>query len=503
MQALAIILAVLLLLSLITFVYYLMKGGNLIIGLTIISVAWFLFGTIWSVTDLVHAWDPAVHGGVSGPGFFDVWANIVGNLNTVFSDGPIGYGTTTAIIIFASWFGRVVVDTGIAKALIRKVVELSGSRQLVTVCLVSVVSALIFTSIFGPGSVMAIGAIILPILLSIGVSKKIAVGSFMFSVAAGMYVNTGYSSQFSGNGLFSPIWDLEGFISDFTIWTWLSFLIHVAIMLGYILFNFHFAKDKVKAWAMTSAEASDDYEVDENGESPEKPVSNWTFIVPFIPIIFGLVITIPNLFLPENDTTNNIYHRFVEFAPIFLFIVGIFFGLLLTGNLKSYKKAVAMTQKTLFNGFSDVALLIGMLLMMNCFSTAANKLAAPIFQQALNGGLDWINDYPWIILIIFIALAPGALFRGPFMVWGSGIAVASVLGPIIAHNPAGLTPLLLVLFYVQPVAITAQCCPTQSWGMWALSYSKLEPNVYIKTNIVWGWVTCGIVMTLGYLLLML
>lgn len=323
---------------------------------------------------------------------------------------------------------------------------------------------------------MAIGAIILPILLSIGVSKKIAVGSFLISVAAGMYVNSGYSTQFSGHALFKALWGVEGFENNFLVFTWVAFAVHVVIMIGYILFNYWIAKGKVKAWAM-----EDDEE--------QKELSNWTFIVPFVPIVFALIIALINMFTDLNLTA---------FAPIFLFVISIFLGLLLTGNLKSYKKAVEMTQKTLFNGISDVALLIGMLLVMNMFSTAASNLAAPIFNTALNGALNWVNDQALLVTIVFAILAPAALFRGPFMIWGSGIALASVLSAVIPAT----SPLLLVLFYVQPVAITAESCPTQSWGMWALSYAKYEPNTYIKTNLPWGWAICIINMLLAFAILM-
>ncbi len=465
-----IIASILLLLALVAFVYYCMKGGNLIIGLIITTTVWVLIGIVYVL------WNAGQAGEINGGK--EVWNLIVGTLNKVYSDGPINYGQTTTIIIFASWFGRVIVDTGIAKALIRKVVELSGNKQLITVLAVSIVSALIFTSVFGPGSVMAIGAIILPILLSIGVSKKIAVGSFLFSVAAGMYVNSGYYTQFSGHDLFKTLWTAnpDNFTNNFLLFSWLAFLVHVVIMVGFILFNYWMAKGKVKAWAM-----------EDDGE--EQHVSNWSFIVPFIPIVFALIIALINLFSDLNLTT---------FAPIFLFVVAIFFGLLLTGNLKTYKKALETTQKTLFNGISDVALLIGMLLVMNMFSTAASNLAAPIFQTALGGALDWVNDKAWIVVLAAIILAPLALFRGPFMIWGSGIALASVLSAVIPAT----SPLLLVLFYVQPVAITADSCPTQSWGMWALSYAKYEPNVYIKTDLPWGWLCCAINILLAFLILM-
>lgn len=469
----SIIASILLLLALIAFVYYCMKGGNLIIGLIITTCFWTLIGIVYALINgsiTIGGNELTLNSGK------DAWNMIIGILNNVFSDGPIGYGTTTTIIIFASWYGRVIVDTGIAKALIRKVVELSGNKQLITVLFVSIVSALIFTSVFGPGSVMAIGAIILPILLSIGVSKKIAVGSFLISVAAGMYVNSGYSTQFSGHALFSALWGVEGFENNFLVFTWVAFAIHVVIMIGYILFNYWIAKGKVKAWAM-----EDDEE--------QKELSNWTFIVPFVPIVFALIIALINMFTDLNLTA---------FAPIFLFVISIFLGLLLTGNLKSYKKAVEMTQKTLFNGISDVALLIGMLLVMNMFSTAASNLAAPIFNTALNGALNWVNDQALLVTIVFAILAPAALFRGPFMIWGSGIALASVLSAVIPAT----SPLLLVLFYVQPVAITAESCPTQSWGMWALSYAKYEPNTYIKTNLPWGWAICIINMLLAFAILM-
>src|SRR5699024_2434885 len=124
------------------------------------------------------------------------WNVIVDNLTAVYHDGPVDYGQTTAIIIFASWFGRVLVDTGIASALIKRVVELAGDKQLVMVLIVSIVTAGLFMSIFGPGSVMALGTIILPIFFSLGVNKKLAVGAFLMAVASGMYVNGGYVSQF-------------------------------------------------------------------------------------------------------------------------------------------------------------------------------------------------------------------------------------------------------------------------------------------------------------------
>ena len=114
----------------------------------------------------------------------------------VFQKSVENYGATIAIIVFGAWFGRVLVDTGIAGYIIKKTVELAGDKPLMTAILLNVVCALIFCSAFGVGSVMAIGMIVLPIMFSLGIDKKTALGAYMLAVASGMYLNIAYVSQF-------------------------------------------------------------------------------------------------------------------------------------------------------------------------------------------------------------------------------------------------------------------------------------------------------------------
>ena len=81
------------------------------------------------------------------------------------------------------------METGIASTLIRKTVELGGDKPFVTVSLLNIVTALIFTAMTGAGPVIAIGVIVLPILMSLGIPKSVALFSFMGSVAAGIFLN--------------------------------------------------------------------------------------------------------------------------------------------------------------------------------------------------------------------------------------------------------------------------------------------------------------------------
>ena len=66
------------------------------------------------------------------------------------------------------------------------------------------------------------------------------------------------------------------------MFAWIAFAIHVVIMLGFIVFNLYFSKDKIKAWAMTDDAAE------------EADVKGIAFLVPFIPILLSLLVVLIN-----------------------------------------------------------------------------------------------------------------------------------------------------------------------------------------------------------------
>lgn len=395
-----IIAGILLLITFIGLIVYCFKGGNLLIGFIVTALLWCIIGR--------------------------VPVQIV--VTDVFEKSVENYGATIAIIVFGAWFGRVLVDTGIAGFIIKKTVELAGDKPLMTAILLNVVCALIFCSAFGVGSVMAIGMIVLPIMFSLGIDKKTAIGAYMLAVASGMYMNIAYVSQFFA--VFPNIKYDDNYIHFAVVAT----IISVVIMIIFIVFNV-MKQGKSRAFAAVAAP-----------ESKELPF--YCVIVPFVPIIMV---------------------SFFKWQPVPSFLLGIFLGLLFTRNMTSYTKAVEKVQKTLYDGVADSGLLIGMLYGVNIFQAAA-KQVAPILQNLLGGV---IPQSPVVLLIVFCVIAPLALFRGPLMIWGSGIALASILQAMGIFTE----PYLFMLFLVPPVAIVASSCPTQSWTMWALSYAKLEPKI--------------------------
>ncbi|MGO2926261.1 MAG: gluconate:proton symporter, partial [Leuconostoc citreum] len=81
-----IIISILLLLTFIGFIYFIIKGGNLVIG-------FFVMAILWSVIGLIP--------------FNQVIQNVI-------AKPALNYGPTIIYIVFGSWFGRVLVDSGIA-----------------------------------------------------------------------------------------------------------------------------------------------------------------------------------------------------------------------------------------------------------------------------------------------------------------------------------------------------------------------------------------------------
>lgn len=412
---------ILLVLTFFAMILYCMKGGNLIVGFIVTAVVWCLIGMI--PMDVV--------------------------INDVFQKSVDTYGKTIAIIVFGAWFGRVLVDTGIAGYIIKKTVELAGDKPLITTILLCVVCAVIFTSVFGVGSVMAIGMIVLPIMFSLGIDKKTALGSYMLAVSGGMYMNIAYVNQFFV--VFKNVKYDDNYISFALVATG----VHIAIMIAFILFYYFrdHRGNRARAWTPGASAVKD-----------IKPLSWYCVTVPFLPIIMV------SLF---------------KWQPVPAFLLGIVVGLLFTRNLGSYSVAVEKLQKTLYDGVADSGLLIGMLYSVNIFQGAAKQVAP--YLQGLLGGV--IPTSPTAIMIGFCVLAPLALFRGPLMIWGSGIALATILQSMGTFNEM----FLFALFLIPPVAIVASSCPTQSWGMWGLSYAKVEPKLYIKTNLPFAWLSLIII----------
>ena len=110
-------------------------------------------------------------------------------LAKVVDGGGTAYASSIIIIVFGAWFGQTLVKTGIAENIIRGAIELAGDRPVVVAMIVSVVTGLLFTSVYGVGAAIAIGVIALPIMMSMGIPPMVAAPAFTMAIGAGDYLN--------------------------------------------------------------------------------------------------------------------------------------------------------------------------------------------------------------------------------------------------------------------------------------------------------------------------
>lgn len=420
-MSLPVIIGILLLISYFGLIYFAAKGGNLMLGFLIMAIIWVALGMAGGKI----TWQIAQ--------------------TQVFQGGPESWGATAVVVIFGSWFGRVLVETGIAATIIRKTVELGGDKPLVTTVLLSIVTGLIFTSTFGAGAVVAIGVIVLPILLSLGVPKPLAVSSYLMSVGSGMYVNLVLFKQMQGI--------FQGFKYDNHYLKFGFAAMGIQLLVIIIMLAVRLRKSAVNhAWAASSTKAS---------SSTSQHVPAIALITPIIPVVLAIVF---------------------NWQPIPAFIVAVFYALFVCGKLKSFKETEKIVTKTFYDGVVDVASLLGFLFILPMFNKVSGLDAS--FFQAILGGV--MPTSALFLCILFAVIAPLGLFRGPLTVFGAGSATLGILNAIGGFTPALLFPLI----YIPTITMNISACPTQSWNLWALNYSKVSVKEFLKSGVLWAWIIC-------------
>ncbi|WP_315065970.1 citrate transporter [uncultured Clostridium sp.] len=437
MDAINVVLGVILVLTFFGMVWYCVKGYNLMVGFFIMSVLWVALALIGNVISA----NPAM----KGQTFIDVLTN-------VFQTGPENYGKSILVnIFFGAFFGRVLIDTGIASTLIRKVVELGGDKPRITMALLCIVTSIIFTSMTGIGPVISIAVIVLPIMLSLGIPSPIALFSFVGSIMAGIFANIvnfkQYQAIFAAANKDYASYDYNTYFKFGVI------AMIVALIVVIVVANVSMSKKKLShAWAATA----------DSGNTTNAPAISWISVI--LPVVGVVAFNIP---------------------IIFGFIISGLYALLTCGKLKGgFSNVCAMLAKQFADGAIDVAPMIGFLLALAMFNNAA-AFVAPYFK-ALFGGV--IPQSALILCVVFAILTPLGFFRGPMNLVGCGAALLAVVVSIAAWPVQFLYPLFAVTT-IAPQHLDV----TQSWVAWGFGYTKVSTKEYMRMSIPTGWIV-GIIL---------
>jgi Gnt-I system high-affinity gluconate transporter len=389
---------------------------------------------------------------IAGIGIEDIQKKII-------QAGGVQYASAVIIIVFGAWFAQVLIQTGIAESVIRSAVELAGDRPMVTAMTITLVTALLFTSMYGVGAAIAIGVIALPIMMSQGVPPYVAAPVFTMGIGAGTFINL---VQF---GTFQKLF--PGIKYEAPYLTYWVIGMCVYILAAWMLAFFYLRNGAAHRLAS----------VDVAGESAppaRKRTPYYTYIVPIFPVIMILVLK-------------------WEIIPTFL--VSILLALALTWPDRTLQGHLNLFNKTFSDAFPDIATIAalwticGMIIVAGQTPEVAGALK-PIFAPVL--------PHTPLQAAVFFGLLGGiaSIYRGPIVVIGTGAALLAI---ILANKEIPIPYLYSI--WLAPTVLQGSMDPTNSWTLWTIGHTKVSHGQFLRTALPFGCLMVAVNSLICYLML--
>jgi len=386
---------------------------------------------------------------ISGIGLNDIQSKIL-------QGGGVTFASAVIIIVFGAWFAQILIQTGIAESVIRSAVELAGDRPLVSAMTITLVTAILFSSMYGVGAAIAIGVIALPIMMSQGIPPRLAAPAFTMGIGAGTMVNL---VQF---GTFQKLFPgIEYGGKELTYWT-VGGCVYVLI-----------------AWLMTAVTmkrlGTRQMASVETAPAPvRKRTPYYTYIVPIFPVLMIIV---------------------AKWEIIPTFLLSIVLALALTWKDRNFQGHINLFNKTFYDAFPDIATIAALWTICGMIIVCGQM---PQVSAALKPIFGPILPHTPLQAAIFFGLLGGigSIYRGPLVVIGTG---AAVLALVMANKELPI-PLLYSL-WLAPTVLQGSMDPTNSWTLWTIGYTKVSHGEFLKTALPFGCLMVAVNSAIAYFML--
>lgn len=377
----------------------------------------------------------------------------IGWLQTVLEAGAVRMGSAIMAVIFGAWLGELMNKTGVTETIIKKSAELGGDRPLIVTLIMSAAVAVLFTTLNGLGSIIMVGSIVLPILISVGVPAMSAACIFLMAFTCGLTFNIANWKSFSG--IFSL--EIEQ-IQSFAV-----YMLIATVIATLILIVLEFKKNGVKFAFSAPIE-----------ETEIKQVAGvrgaLAMLTPIIPIVLVAVFKVP-------------------VCPAF--IAGIIWILIFTS--KNFSKAMNLLVKTCYDGITNsapaVILMIGIgILYLAVTHSMVKEVLNPFLLAVVpSGKLGYI--------IFFSLLAPLALYRGPMNLFGLGSGIAALVIGL-----GTLSPLAVMAAFLAAERIQGCGDPTNTQNVWTANFCEVDVNGITKKLLPYLWAIAVVGVIIGAVL---
>ena len=378
-----------------------------------------------------------------------------GLLDGVFEGGTVKMASAIIAVVFGAWLGQLMNRTGVTETIIKKSAELGGGRPLVVTLIMAVATALLFTTLSGLGSIIMVGSIVLPILISVGIPAASAACVFLMSFTTGLALNVANWQVFAK--LFSlDIAVVQGFEFYLAAATGVATVVFILV---------EFARNGIKF--AFSAPAPSPAGPSSDTRALKGVTGALAMLTPLIPIVLVAALKLP-----------------VTVA----FTIGIAWCLVFTA--RGFSRAMNTLAKTCYDGITDagpaVILMVGIgILFLSVTHPKVKEVLDPIL-------LAVVPSSRWAYILFFIVLAPLALYRGPMNMFGLGSGIAALITGLGTMNP-----LAVMAAFLSAERIQAGADPTNTQNVWTANFCEVDVNTCTKRILPYLWAVSAIGVLLG------
>ena len=363
-------------------------------------------------------------------------------LDTILNDVMVGGAKQLVeayLMVFAgAMLGRVVMQTGVAEGIIKRAAEFGGDQPLAVAITLMIGIGLLFTTLTGLGAIIMVGSLALPIMMSIGVPRKLA--GVLFILAYGL----GYVFNIAAWGFYQQTFKIEREpIRNFAI---VLFVIDAIAVLIFLIIASR-RMNKYGAWAVALDE-----------DTGKRDVILIALLLPILPLLL---------------------HIGIGWQVLPSFLISAVIGVLITRPKEIVKQLTSAAVK----GLEDVAPAIILMIGIGMLLTATRL---PGVREALQPLIQGINfSSPLVYVSFFGLLSPLALYRGPLNIYGLGIGIFSLIASLNLLPATALVAAVMCLVQVQNA-----CDPTNTHNVWVANYVGMRVEETTKETLLFKVAIC-------------
>lgn len=371
---------------------------------------------------------------------------LVDILNVIVSQGSTKLVSVYVAVFAGAMMGRVMMQTGIAEEIIKRAAEFSGEKPLIVSFGLMAVTIILFTTLQGLGAIITLGSLVLPIMMSLGIPRKLAGTLFLLAFGTGFIFNP---------ILFTLYRQLLGLHDD-------ELLPPQILTFGFILMGLMLVA--IFIYSMIAARRSGDILLMSAvtkehllKRTSQKKVPLIALLTPLIPLLlfFGF----------------NFFGIKIDF--IAAFIIGSLFAVITTNWRNAVKTLTSSAIKGIEDGTPAALLMMGIGMLLNALNLPGIKLALePI-----------INSLPFGSAIFYVAffglLSPLSLYRGPLNIFGIGIGLFTIMFGTHILPAMALLAAIMCVEQVQNI-----CDPTNTHNVWIANIVGVQVEELTKETII-------------------